>query len=66
MKTLGAVVTVLAVIVAFWYAACLPMNIKGVLTEAERAGAEVVPMGAKDRRDLGEFGLVLDLSLIHI
>lgn len=62
MKTLIAVLTVLSVIIAFWYAACLPMNIKGVLTEAERAGAEVTPAGAKERRDLGEFGLVMDNS----
>ncbi|MBV1927497.1 MAG: ABC transporter permease [Rhodobacteraceae bacterium] len=60
MRVIVPVLTVLAVIVALWYAACIPMNIKGVLTEAERAGAEVTPPGAKDRRDLGAFGLVLD------
>jgi NitT/TauT family transport system permease protein len=62
MRTIVPVLTVLAVIVALWYAACIPMNIKGVLTEAERAGAEVNPPGAKDRRDMGTFGLVLDNS----
>ena len=62
MKTMIAVLTVLATIIAFWYAACLPMNIKGVLTEAERAGAEVTPVGAKERRDMGEIGLVMDNS----
>jgi NitT/TauT family transport system permease protein len=46
------VLTVVTVIVALWYAACVPMNIKGVLTEAERAGAVVQPEGAAARRDL--------------
>jgi len=35
------------------------MNIKGVLTEAERAGAVVVPAEAKVRRDMSAFGLVM-------
>ena len=58
MKSLVAVLTVVGVIVVIWYAACVPMNIKGVLTEVERGGAVVVPPGAKERRDLGEIGLV--------
>ena len=58
MKSLVAVLTVVGVIVAIWYAACIPMNIKGVLTEAERAGAVVVPEGARERRNMGAFGLV--------
>ncbi|RBW61794.1 ABC transporter permease [Ruegeria sp. A3M17] len=61
-KAIWAVLTVLAVIVVLWYAACIPMNIKGVLTEQERAGAEVQPTSAKDRRDMSEFGLVLNNS----
>ncbi len=59
MKQLVAVLTVLLAIVVIWYGACIPMNIKGVLTEQERAGAEVVPPSAKDRRDMGEIGLAL-------
>jgi NitT/TauT family transport system permease protein len=62
LKAFWAVLTVLTVIVAFWYTACVPMNIKGVLTEQERAGAEVQPPSAKDRRDMSEFGLVLNNS----
>ena len=62
LKAFWAVLTVLAVIVAVWYAACVPMNIKGVLTEQERAGAEVQPPSAKDRRDMSEFGLALNNS----
>lgn len=65
MNRLGPVLTVLAVIFAVWYVACAPMNIKEVLTQQERAGAEVVPPTAKDRRDAGRIGLVLsNLSLI--
>ena len=58
MKTFLSVLTVLAAIVAFWYAACVPMNIKGVLDTAERGGAEVMPATSKARRDMGTFGLV--------
>lgn len=60
MKSLIAVLTVVGVIVAIWYAACIPMNIKGVLTEAERAGAVITPEGARERRDIGAFRLVQD------
>ncbi|MEX5564503.1 ABC transporter permease [Pseudophaeobacter sp. 1A16562] len=58
MKSFFAVLTVVAAIIAFWYAACVPMNIKGVLDQAERAGAEITPATAKERRDMGTFGLV--------
>ncbi|SPJ30735.1 ABC transporter permease [Falsiruegeria mediterranea] len=60
MKSILAVLTVVAAIVVLWYAACVPMNIKGVLVEAERAGAEVQPPSAKDRRDMSEFGLTIN------
>ncbi|MEL0436526.1 ABC transporter permease [Phycobacter sp. K97] len=58
MKNILAVLTVVGAIIAFWYAACVPMNIKGVLDQAERAGATVTPATAKERRDMGTFGLV--------
>ncbi|WP_405111963.1 ABC transporter permease [Phaeobacter sp. BS52] len=58
MKTALAVLSVLAAIAVIWYAACVPMNIKGVLDAAERAGAEVVPATARERRDMGPIGLV--------
>ncbi|WP_171228559.1 ABC transporter permease [Ruegeria sp. HKCCA4008] len=60
MKQVIAVFTVIAAIVLFWYVACIPMNIKGVLTEQERAGVVVQPPSAKDRRDMSEVGLVLN------
>ena len=62
MKTLGAVLTVIGVLVLVWYAACIPMNIKGVLTEAERAGVVVDPPEAKVRRDMSSVGLSLSNS----
>ncbi|WP_027244123.1 ABC transporter permease [Leisingera daeponensis] len=58
MKSLVAVLTVVVAIIALWYAACVPMNIKGVLDQAERAGGEVTPATAKARRDMSEIGLV--------
>lgn len=58
MRSVVAVLTVVAVLVCFWYAACVPMNIKGVLTELERGGAQVTPEGAAARRDLSAVGLV--------
>ena len=58
MKTFLAVLTVVAAIAAFWYAACVPMNIKSVLNTAARAGEVVVPADSKARRDAGETGLV--------
>ncbi len=58
MRSVVPVLTVVAVILALWYAACMPMNIKGVLSEAERAGAVVSPEGSKARRDLSELSLL--------
>ncbi len=51
------VVAVVAAILAVWYVACIPMNIHGTLTSAERAGAAVTPEGAGTRRDMGAIGL---------
>ena len=42
------ILTVLAVIIALWYAACLPMNVREVLTGAERVGAVIMPPAAGD------------------
>ncbi|OIQ31623.1 MAG: ABC transporter permease [Alphaproteobacteria bacterium MedPE-SWcel] len=58
MKTVFSVLTVVAGIVGIWYLACVPMNIKGVLDQAQRAGEEVVPDTANARRDAGAFDLV--------
>lgn len=53
------VAAVVAVIVALWYAACLPMNVKEALTQAERAGAVIVPEGAAARRDTSPWALMV-------
>ncbi|MFD3189483.1 ABC transporter permease [Sedimentitalea sp. HM32M-2] len=58
MRAAVPVLTVVTVIVALWYAACVPMNIKSVLNAAERAGTPVAPEGAKARRDMFSIGLV--------
>lgn len=62
MKTVGPVLIVVAVIVAFWYAACVPMNIHTALTDAERAGVAVSPEGAAVRRDIGAIPLAFGNS----
>jgi NitT/TauT family transport system permease protein len=53
------VLTVVFVTIALWYAAVVPMNVKEVLTQAERAGAEIVPPSAADRRDASRWALIL-------
>ena len=59
------ILTVVAAILAVWYVAVVPMNVKEVLTQAERAGAEIVPPSAAERRDAGRLGLVLN-NLDHL
>jgi len=53
------VLAVIAAIITIWYLACVPMNIREVLTVAERAGVVVDPPAAQDRQDVGRFALVL-------
>ena len=62
MKTVVAVLTVVAAIVGLWYIACVPMNIKGVLDAAERAGEQVEPATARERREASALGLVAQNS----
>ncbi|MBT8155797.1 ABC transporter permease [Epibacterium ulvae] len=64
MKTVMSFLAVLAVIVGFWYAACVPMNVKGLLDAAERAGEQVTPATARERRDAGAFGLVVGNTFV--
>ncbi len=58
MRNIVPVLTVIGAIIALWYAAAVPMNIKETLTQLERGGAEVTPPSAKDRRNLGHIGLI--------
>ncbi|OSP54948.1 ABC transporter permease [Pseudoruegeria sp. SK021] len=60
MRSILPVLTVVAALLALWYAAVVPMNIKAALTDAERAGMTVQPEGAAARRDLSAIQLVLD------
>ena len=60
MKSAGPVLTVLSILLAIWYVACLPMNVREVLTEAERAGAVIVPDKATDRITAGTIPLILN------
>lgn len=59
IRNVFPVLTVVAVIFGIWYLACVPMNIKTALTEAERAGATVSTPGARERRDMSAIGLAL-------
>ncbi|MEM7711466.1 MAG: ABC transporter permease, partial [Pseudomonadota bacterium] len=57
---LGPVLAVVAILVALWYLACIPMNAQQSLLEAERGEIAVSPPTAAERRDMG--GLVLALA----
>lgn len=58
MRNLLPVLAVLGAILALWYAAVGPMNIRGALDQAERAGAVVVPEGSAARAQTGTWALV--------
>jgi NitT/TauT family transport system permease protein len=60
MRTAGPVIAVLLVLFAGWYLACVPMNVREVLTEAERAGATVIPPKATDRIEASTIALIRD------
>lgn len=62
MRSVLPVLAVIAAIIALWYAAVVPMNIKETLTQLERGGAAVVPPSAQERRDMGHIGLLADNS----
>lgn len=59
MRAILPILSVVAVIVAFWYAAVLPMNIHAAATQAEREGVAVVPDSARARQEVGGIALVL-------
>jgi len=59
MTRILPVLVVLGALVGFWYAAAVPMNIHGVLDQAERDGVAVSPATGAARRDLGSWGLVI-------
>ena len=59
MSRVLPILAVVAAILAFWYAAAVPMNIKGVLDQVERGGAIVIPETGRARRDFDSIGLVM-------
>lgn len=58
MKRALPVLTMIVAVIALWYVAAIPMNVKEVLTQAERDGAVISPEGAANRRDLSSWALV--------
>ena len=59
------VLTVLAALLALWYAAVPPMNIKGALDAAERAGEVVTPETPLARQEVSRAALLFNNS-VHI
>lgn len=57
--TFGPVVAVVTVLIAAWYVACVPLNVREVLTQAERADVVIDPPSAVERRDMGALVLVV-------
>ncbi|CUH39721.1 Putative aliphatic sulfonates transport permease protein SsuC [Jannaschia seosinensis] len=53
----GPILAVVAVLLALWYLACIPMNAQQSVLLAERAGAVVTPATAAERRDMGGLAL---------
>ncbi|MFP7569191.1 ABC transporter permease [Marivita sp. S2033] len=62
MKSVFPILTVLVVLVALWYAAVVPMNIRGALDMADRAGADVVPADSRSRFETPIWRLMVDNS----
>ena len=62
MKSALPILTVLAAIVAIWYAAVAPMNIRGALDVVERGGAEVVPPESRARFEQSVWRLMANNS----
>jgi len=58
VRNLIPVLTVLAAIIAIWYAAVAPMNIRVALDQADRAGTVVEPATALERRDTSVWRLM--------
>lgn len=57
IRNILAVLTVVAAIVAFWYVACIPMNIHASVVAMDRAGETVQPEDPAARRATGGIAL---------
>ena len=62
MRSLVPILTVLAALVAIWFLAVAPMNIRVALDQVERAGADVVPEGSVERRSVSVWRLMTQNS----
>ncbi len=58
MKALLPILTVLAAMVAIWYLAVAPMNIRVALDQVERSGVDVEPAGSVERRSVSVWRLM--------
>lgn len=59
MRSLFPVIAVLGVLLALWWLAVAPMNIRPALDVAERGGAVVVPEGSVARREVSVWRLMV-------
>lgn len=57
MRSIVPVLSVVAVIVGFWYVAMIPMNMHFAADTAERGGAVMRPASAKERAEIGGIAL---------
>ncbi len=62
MRNLLPILTVLATLLALWWLAVAPMNVRPALDIVERGGVEVLPAGSVERRDVSVWRLMLDNS----
>lgn len=60
MRNALPVLAVLAALVALWYVAVAPMNIRGALDVAERSGADVIPAESRARFETPVLRLMID------
>jgi NitT/TauT family transport system permease protein len=60
MKNAFPILAVLLALVVLWFAAVAPMNIRGALDVAERAGAEVVPSESRARFEVSVWRLMVN------
>ncbi|MCY4289116.1 MAG: ABC transporter permease [Aestuariivita sp.] len=62
MRNVLPILSVLGGLLALWYLAVVPMNLRTALDQAERAGVSVVPSTAIERREASVWYLMLNNS----
>lgn len=60
MRNLLPVLAILLALLTLWWLAVAPMNVRPALDIAERAGAEIVPAGSVERRDVSVWRLMVN------